>query len=63
MKVLLNDKPICVSKAVYGTKLNDASGRKWTTISRMTDCVDPVAVKKGDKIVLETKFDEASHPL
>jgi hypothetical protein len=63
MKVLLNDKPICTSKAVYGTKLNDPSGREWTTISKMTDCVDPVYVKKGDRIALETKFDEVSHPL
>jgi hypothetical protein len=63
MIVLLNDKPICISKAVYGTKLQDESGKKWTTISKMTDCLEPVQVKKGDRIALETKFDEVSHPL
>jgi len=63
MTVFLNEKPVCVSKAVYGTKMKSENGKEWTTISQMTDCLDAVRVKKGDKIALETKFDEKSHPL
>jgi hypothetical protein len=63
MTVLLNEKPVCISKAVYGTKLKTEGGKEWTTISEMTECLDAIRVKKGDKIALETKFDEISHPL
>jgi hypothetical protein len=62
MTVHLNGKPVCVSKAIYGTTMKNENGKEWTTISSMTDCLDPIAVKKGDKIVLETKFDEVNHP-
>ena len=62
MTVFLNGKSVCISKAVYGTKMKSENGKEWTTISAMTDCLDPIPVKKGDKIVLETKFDEISHP-
>jgi hypothetical protein len=62
MTVLLNRKPVCVSKAVYGTKMKADDGKDWVTISKVTDCLEPVGVKKGDTIVLETKFDEKAHP-
>jgi len=62
MNVLLNDKLVCTSNAVYGTKMKNANGKEWTTLSAMTTCVDPIAVRKGDRIQLETKFDEIAHP-
>jgi hypothetical protein len=63
MLVYLNDKVVCETKAVYGTKLKNESGKEWTTISEVTQCTDPVKVNKGDRIALETKFDEVAHPL
>jgi hypothetical protein len=61
--VYLNEKPVCVTKAIYGTKMKTGSGKDWTTISEVTDCLEPIPVKKGDNLVLETKFDELAHPL
>ena len=53
MELFLNDKEICVSRPRY-----TADG----VISGMSVCDTAIPVKKGDKIVLETKFDEISHP-
>jgi hypothetical protein len=63
MSVYLNDKLVCETKAIYGTTLKSESGKDWTTISEVTQCTEPVKVKKGDRIALETKLDEIAHPL
>jgi hypothetical protein len=64
MTAFLNGMPVCTSKAVYGTKLkNGNGGRDWTTIARMTDCPQSIPVKRGDKITIETGYDEIAHPL
>jgi hypothetical protein len=63
MSVSLNGKNICTSKAEYGATYSASSTSKWTTISKMTDCVDAVPVKRGDRIALEAAYDTAKHPL
>jgi hypothetical protein len=64
MSVLLNGKNICVSKAEYGTSYSASkTASKWTTISRMTDCVKAIPVKRGDVVTLEAAYDTVKHPL
>jgi hypothetical protein len=61
----LNGKEICVSKAEYGGAggTMKAGAKEWTTISKMSDCLEPVAVKKGDYLRLEASYDTIKHPL
>jgi hypothetical protein len=64
MSVSLNGKNICTSKAEYGaTYSRSSTASKWTTISKMTDCVDAIPVKRGDRIALEAAYDTVKHPL
>jgi hypothetical protein len=56
---------MCNSQAIYGggaatAKMKD--GRVWQTISRMTHCVDPFPIKRGDNITVEANYDFAKHP-
>jgi hypothetical protein len=60
--ILLNNKVACTSNAVYGTTMRGDDGKDWTTISRMTDCEKPFAVKKGDQIKLLVNYNETAHP-
>ena len=62
IKILLNDKPVCTSEAIYGAKMTTGDGKDWKTISRMTDCERPFTVKKGDNIKLVVNYDESAHP-
>jgi hypothetical protein len=62
VETIVNGKPVCESKAVYGTKLKMDNGKEWTTISKMTDCQEPFDVKNGDMITMKVSFDEINHP-
>jgi hypothetical protein len=59
---MVNENAVCESKAIYGTKSKTENGTEWTTISKMTNCEQPIPVKKGDLIKMEVKFDEVNHP-
>ncbi|KAF2403692.1 hypothetical protein EJ06DRAFT_288207 [Trichodelitschia bisporula] len=61
----VNGKPICTSQATYGSAGAEliVNGKAWKTISKMSDCLDPVELKKGDKIRLEATYDNVAHPL
>ena|ERR1700744_4582124 len=61
LDVLVNNKMVCSSRAVYGTKLK-IDGKEWTTLSEMTDCTTPFEVKRGDQLRLVVNYDEISHP-
>jgi hypothetical protein len=61
LDVLLNDKTVCSSKAIYGAKVQ-VEGREWSTIAKMTDCTEHFKVKTGDKLQLVVNYDEVSHP-
>jgi hypothetical protein len=62
VETIINGKPVCDSKAVYGTKLKMDNGKEWTTITKMTDCEEPFSVKTGDMITMKVSFDEINHP-
>lgn len=65
--LLLNGNIMCQYRATYG----DASyavmatndGKKWETISSMSDCSDPIVVKKGDYLKMERIIHTHKHPL
>jgi hypothetical protein len=60
----VNNRTICTSEASYGTSGSlSVDGKPWTTISKMSECLDPVPVKKGDVVRLEVTYDEIAHPL
>jgi len=63
--VKINGKDKCDSQAIYGgasatAKMED--GRVWQTISRMTHCIDPFPIKRGDNITVEANYDFVKHP-
>ncbi len=65
MDITINGKLICVSVANYGGPGHTAigpDGNEWTTIAETTMCPNAIKVNKGDKIMLEAKFDFDAHP-
>jgi len=67
ISLLLNDKKVCTSKATYGgastAMMATNDGKKWETISSMSACSDPIPVKRGDYLKMESVYDTAAHPL
>jgi hypothetical protein len=62
----VNDKKVCESSAGYGgagAVRVGKDGRKWETISSMTDCLKPIPVKKGDLLEIEANYDLTQHPV
>jgi hypothetical protein len=55
----------CTSNAVYGGEGGKLSldGKVWETISKMTECNEPIPVKAGDVIKVEGTYDTKAHPL
>jgi hypothetical protein len=64
LAAFVNDKLACNSTALYGLAGGElvVGGKEWKTISKMTECLDPFPVKKGDKIRLEAVYDNIAHP-
>jgi len=65
MLLYLGDKLVCNSTATYGgprgtVKVN---GKDWQTISNMSECVNPVKVKKGDRLSMKSFYNTYKHPL
>ena len=67
MILYLNDYEVCSSNATYGgdgaTATSGTGGEKWQTISEMTSCNEPIKVKKGDYIKIESQYDLEKHPV
>lgn len=62
----LNDKLVCDSKAIYGGDGNSAKapdGRTWETIRSMTECNQPIPIKKGDILETTAIYDTNAHAL
>jgi hypothetical protein len=61
----VNDKLYCSSKAIYGGEGGEINidGKKWATISKMTECNEPIPVKKGDKLKVQATYNTIAHPL
>jgi hypothetical protein len=62
--LMLNGKVVCQSRASYGgseaTLVKD--GKKWETLSSMSECGNAIPVKKGDIVRLDASFDTQQHP-
>jgi hypothetical protein len=61
----VNGKMVCNSEAVYGLEggRTVVDGKEWKTISKMSECIEPFELKKGDIIKLEASYDNIAHPL
>jgi hypothetical protein len=65
MDIKINDKLICVSKAMYGGPghiTTGPDGKDWATIAETTRCPEAIKVAKGDRVMLEARFDFDAHP-
>lgn len=61
----VNDKLICDSKAIYGGQAGTrtgANGEVWETMSGVVECTEPIQVKKGDRVYLQSNYDLVKHP-
>lgn len=65
MELYLNGKKVCTSKAIYGGEGGTmvVAGKKWETISEMTDCDGTIPVKTGDRLKMKALYDLDKHPL
>jgi hypothetical protein len=61
----VNDVLKCTSNAVYGGEGGKLAmdGKVWETISKMTECLEPIPVKAGDVLKIEGTYDTKEHPL
>jgi len=65
MVIKVNGKEACTSSITYGGEGHEqvqANGEVWKTIGRTIGCLEPIAVKKGDKLNMEAFFDFEEHP-
>ena len=64
MAAFVNNKLACNSTAIYGLAGGElvVEGREWKTISKMTECLTPTKVAKGDRVRLEATYDMIAHP-
>ncbi|KAF2399753.1 hypothetical protein EJ06DRAFT_562046 [Trichodelitschia bisporula] len=66
IELLVNGRLVCDSRATYGGSQGtfvNADGSKWETISSMSNCRDPIRVKKGDVMSMISRYDTKLHPL
>jgi hypothetical protein len=60
----VNDKLVCDSRALYGGPGAETvvDGKVWKTIREVTKCLDPIPVKKGDRVYMQANYDTELHP-
>ena len=64
MKVILNDKIVCESKAIYGQDgSTNVGGAQWETITSYEPCIGPIKTKAGDKLMISSDYDVRKHRL
>jgi hypothetical protein len=65
VELTLNGKVVCDSHAQYGGDGGEGvapDGRPWQTIRQMSQCTDPIPVKKGDILGLKSYYNTKLHP-
>jgi len=64
MDMFINGKYACSSLASYGGygKETEVGGQVWKTISAMSYCDGPIAVKKGDTLAMTVEYDLKRYP-
>ena len=65
MDMFINNKYTCSSKASYGGAgaTAEVGGEVWRTISAMSYCDGPIAVKKGDTLSMVVEYNLKKYPL
>ena len=64
MKIVLNVKVVCESKAIYGLDgSTSVIGQRWETISSYDPCIGPIKVKAKDKLLISSDYDLRKHKL
>jgi hypothetical protein len=65
MDMFINGKYACSSAATYGGDgaTTEVGGQVWKTISAMSYCDGPIAVKKGDALSMVVEYDLKKYPL
>jgi hypothetical protein len=61
----VNGKVACKSEALYGGpgfEFKGDDGKTFETINKSTECIDPILLKKGDKLHIFADFDLDKHP-
>ncbi|TID25072.1 hypothetical protein E2P81_ATG04177 [Venturia nashicola] len=59
MIMLVNDKEVCESKAIYGK----GGANNDETIESMTECPPGIKMKKGDNLSMKAVYDLKTHPI
>jgi hypothetical protein len=67
IRLYINGKEICDSVAFYGgndqATLVGPDGKKWETLSGMSECARVMKVKEGDLLRMDAYYDTDAHPL
>jgi hypothetical protein len=66
IKVFVNTKEVCESKAIYGSDggaTNALDGKRWETITGYTPCEKAIPIKKGDSVYITSEYDLTKHRL
>jgi hypothetical protein len=64
MRIILNDKTVCESKAIYGQDgATSVGGEHWETITAYEPCIGPIKAKAGDKLMISSDYDLRRHKL
>jgi hypothetical protein len=60
----INGKAVCTSVAKYGGEghTTNIDGKNWDTLAAMSPCTEAIAVKKGDVMTFEARYDLDVHP-
>jgi hypothetical protein len=64
VQMRINGKLVCSSNATYGGEghATVVDGTERATITKMSECMDPVEVKRGDKVKIAATYDTAARP-
>ena len=64
VQMQINGKLVCSSNATYGGEGHTTvvDGKEWATITKMSECMDPIEVKRGDKVKIVAAYDTVAHP-
>jgi hypothetical protein len=61
IELTLNGKAICDSHAIY-SKERGVDESKWAVITKMEQCTEPVAIKKGDVLQMNSFYNTEKYP-
>jgi hypothetical protein len=61
MVLIVNDKEVCASNAMYEKAGSGASNNEVMT--QMSKCENSIPIKKGDVLTLKSVYDLKTHPM